>query len=62
MEEANACCCRAPTWSTTPTNSWPIIDPGRVFDFETDLDGIAEAYAAMDERLAVKSLVRVRTL
>ena len=35
------------------------IQPGRVFDFETDLDHIAEAYAAMDERRAVKSLVRV---
>ena len=30
------------------------IDPGRVFDFETDLDHIAEAYAAMDERRAIK--------
>jgi threonine dehydrogenase-like Zn-dependent dehydrogenase len=35
------------------------IDPGRVFDFETDLDHVAEAYAAMDERRAIKSLVRV---
>ncbi len=35
------------------------INPGRVFDFETNLDGIAEAYAAMDERRAIKSLVRV---
>ena len=35
------------------------IDPGRVFDFETDLEGIADAYAAMDERRAIKSLVRV---
>jgi len=35
------------------------INPGRVFDFETNLDGITEAYAAMDERRAVKSLVRV---
>jgi len=35
------------------------IDPGRVLDYETDLDGIAEAYAAMDERRAIKSLVRV---
>src|SRR5438270_2289137 len=35
------------------------IEPGGVFDFETDLDGIAEAYAAMDERRAIKSLVRV---
>ncbi len=35
------------------------IDPGRVFDFETDLEGVAEGYAAMDERRAIKSLVRV---
>lgn len=35
------------------------INPGRVFDFETNLDGIADAYAAMDERRAIKSLVRV---
>jgi len=38
------------------------IDPGRVFEFETDLEGIAEAYAAMDERRAIKSLVRVGTV
>jgi hypothetical protein len=38
------------------------FNPGRVFDFETDLDGIAEAYAAMDERRAIKSLVRVGTV
>jgi threonine dehydrogenase-like Zn-dependent dehydrogenase len=37
------------------------IHPERVFDFETDLDGIEEAYAAMDERRAIKSLVRMRT-
>jgi threonine dehydrogenase-like Zn-dependent dehydrogenase len=35
------------------------IHPGRVFDHETDLEHIAEAYAAMDERRAIKSLVRV---
>ncbi len=35
------------------------INPGRVFDFETDLDHVAEAYAAMDERRAVKSLLRI---
>ncbi len=35
------------------------IDPGRVFDYETSLGGIADAYAAMDERRAIKSLVRV---
>jgi hypothetical protein len=35
------------------------IDPGRVLDYETDLDGIADAYAAMDERRAIKSLIRI---
>jgi threonine dehydrogenase-like Zn-dependent dehydrogenase len=38
------------------------INPGRVFDFETDLDGIPDAYAAMDERRAIKALVRVGTV
>lgn len=38
------------------------INPGRVFDFETDLDHVAEGYAAMDERRAIKSLVRVGAL
>jgi threonine dehydrogenase-like Zn-dependent dehydrogenase len=38
------------------------INPGRVLDYETDLDGIGEAYAAMDERRAIKSLVRVGTV
>ena len=38
------------------------IHPGLVLDFETTLDGIAEAYAAMDERRAIKSLVRVGTV
>lgn len=37
------------------------IDPGRVFDFETDLAGIGAAYAAMDERRAIKSLLRVES-
>src|SRR4051794_38427851 len=31
------------------------IDPGQVLDYETDLEGIGEAYAAMDERRATKS-------
>ena len=38
------------------------INPGRVFDYETDLEHVAEAYAAMDERRAIKSLVRVGTI
>jgi threonine dehydrogenase-like Zn-dependent dehydrogenase len=35
------------------------IHPGRVFDFETGLEGTADAYAAMDDRIAIKSLLRV---
>jgi len=35
------------------------INPGLVFDYETDLDHVADAYSAMDERRAIKSLVRV---
>ncbi len=35
------------------------INPGRVFDFETDLEHIADAYLAMDARRAIKSLIRV---
>ena len=38
------------------------INPGKVFDFKTDIDHIQEAYAAMDERRAIKSLVKVRNL
>ena len=38
------------------------INPGLVLDYETDLDHIADAYAAMDERRAIKSLVRVGSL
>jgi threonine dehydrogenase-like Zn-dependent dehydrogenase len=39
-----------------------VIDPGRVFDFATDLDGTPEAYAAMDERRAIKSLLQVGSI
>jgi threonine dehydrogenase-like Zn-dependent dehydrogenase len=38
------------------------INPGRVLDYTTDLEGIADAYAAMDERRAIKSLVRVGSI
>ena len=34
------------------------IDPGRVFDLELPLAEVAEAYAAMDERRAIKVLLR----
>jgi threonine dehydrogenase-like Zn-dependent dehydrogenase len=38
------------------------INPGRVFDYETDLDGVPQAYDAMNERRAIKALVRVGTV
>ena len=38
------------------------INPGRVLDYETDLEGIGDAYAAMDARRAIKSFVRVGTI
>ncbi len=34
------------------------IDPGRVFDLTVPLDDVAEGYRAMDERRAIKVLVR----
>jgi threonine dehydrogenase-like Zn-dependent dehydrogenase len=34
------------------------IDPGRVFDLELPLDQAAEGYRAMDERRAIKALLR----
>jgi conjugative relaxase-like TrwC/TraI family protein len=34
------------------------INPGKVFDLELPLDGAAEAYQAMDERRAIKVLLR----
>ena len=35
------------------------INPGRVFDYQTDLDNVLDAYRAMDERRAIKSVVRM---
>ena len=35
------------------------INPGLVLDYETDLDHVADAYAAMDRRRAIKSLIRI---
>jgi threonine dehydrogenase-like Zn-dependent dehydrogenase len=34
------------------------INPGRVFDLELPLDRVAEGYRAMDERRAIKALLR----
>ena len=41
----------ADTWSGA-------IRPGRVFDLELPLEQVAEAYAAMDERRSIKTLLR----
>lgn len=38
------------------------INPGKVFDLIVDLDDIAEGYAAMDERRAIKAMVKVSAL
>ena len=35
-----------------------VIDPGKVFDLELPLDRVADAYRAMDERRAIKVLLR----
>ena len=35
------------------------IDPGKVFDLALPLDAAAEAYRAMDERRAIKALLRI---
>ena len=38
------------------------INPGRVFDYVTNLDGVKQAYVEMDERRAVKCLLKIGTL
>ena len=35
------------------------VNPGRVFDYQTDLDNVLDGYRAMDERRAIKSVVRM---
>jgi threonine dehydrogenase-like Zn-dependent dehydrogenase len=34
------------------------IDPGKVFDLTLQLDQVADGYRAMDERCAIKVLLR----
>lgn len=34
------------------------INPGKVFDLTLPLDDVAEGYKAMDERRAIKALLR----
>jgi threonine dehydrogenase-like Zn-dependent dehydrogenase len=35
------------------------IEPGRVFDLEVEFENLAEGYAAMDERRAIKAMARL---
>lgn len=35
------------------------INPGKVFDLQVPLTDVAEGYRAMDERRAIKTLLRV---
>jgi threonine dehydrogenase-like Zn-dependent dehydrogenase len=36
----------------------PNINPGKVFDLTLPLEQVAEGYRAMDERRAIKTLLR----
>ena len=38
------------------------INPGLVFNFTTDLDHVADAYAAMDDRRAIKALLNISAI
>lgn len=38
------------------------INPGLVFDYETSLDGVVDGYKAMDDRRAIKTLVRISSV
>jgi threonine dehydrogenase-like Zn-dependent dehydrogenase len=35
------------------------INPGKVFDMQIPIEDVAEGYKAMDERRAIKALLRV---
>ena len=49
----DATCPSSSTWCWTGK-----IDPGKVFDLTLPLDRVAEGYRAMDERRAIKTLLR----
>jgi threonine dehydrogenase-like Zn-dependent dehydrogenase len=36
------------------------IEPGRVFDRVTDLDGVRDGYRAMNDRESIKVLIELR--
>ena len=42
----------------TGSRTISLINPGMVFGLTTDLDHIADAYAAMDERRVIKASER----
>jgi hypothetical protein len=49
----------SPTMSDVETVCTDTINPGRVFDLVLPLEDVAEGYRAMDERRAIKTLLRV---
>ena len=53
----------APVWKYLPGLLDDVlagrVNPGLMLDHETDLAGVTGAYAAMDERRAIKSMLRV---
>jgi threonine dehydrogenase-like Zn-dependent dehydrogenase len=59
---AATCVCGSDLWHFLPELIELIcdraIDPGRVFDLILPLDQAAEGYRAMDERRAIKTLLR----
>ena len=45
--------------NTAPRHSFAgKINPGKVFDLTLSLDQVAEGYRAMDERRAIKTLLK----
>lgn len=48
----------APVRAYLPALLADVIRPGKVFDLELPLADVAEAYRAMDERRAIKVLLR----
>ena len=49
---------RTPSRPTAPSPTTTAVDPGKVFDLTLPLEQVAEGYRAMDERRAIKALLR----
>ncbi len=49
----------APRRETRPCSQQSFINPGKVFDLAVPLADVALGYKAMDERRAIKALLRM---